>query len=786
MSDIIDQWFSTVARNGDFRTMHVWDGDGDPNRVYELNFEGGYINRADVKAFMVETQSQYRTDLTVNFTNGNTVTLSQAVPAGTHRVTIYRDTPKAQPLASFVDGAIINATNLDRNAKQAVFSVAEMVDRFDSVVEDATDALRTAYAALGLSQEAINTADNAKAQAAQAELKADVAVATAQGADIKVDGAVATANRAEATANAIDGKATTAMNDAAAAVVTANAAEATANAIDGKAQSALDKSTSAETQADAAVATANSIDGKATQALNNSVTANQNATAALTAATAALQKSQNLADLPNKATSRTNLDVYSRAEVDSRISNYLGEVSWHPSRTRTPGGTVPGDGQRIGNVRGLYPDFVNRIIAGDFPTTTETSWQANPALRAAYVYDAIANTLRFPDYNGVQPGSYAAPVLRGDGTFSPGSVQESGVPELTGRVTANTNWGIMTVNGAATGVFDIDPSTSTPNVAGSGSPSSEGRALLFRASKANSLYKPGLTEVRMNAVVGVHVIRVAFAAGNTGSVDVMQLQADLELLKASATSVNSNIGYALVNANTTALGERKVLPNPFGSKPVVCFVEVQINSKWAAPGWLLVQNGGSYGVVAGYVDGDGIVVQVGTKGPVSQRSDLGGGLHGTTSNPLGTSLPCRVHVFCVGQDISKLKQISQIDPALIAEFKSPAKPTGVRAVWTRSASEPGGAGSTFTFTESILGKTVYFACQANPDTFYLSTPVPAKPLPAIQGTVGNIPGGFTVLVSTESMYFRFSIAADGKTASVIATNGMPTLIVIYVDDYTPL
>lgn len=735
MADIEDQWFAEVARNGNFRTMQVWDGDGNPNRVFEINFEGGYINKADVKAFMVETLTQYRTDLGVVFTNGNTVTLSQAVPAGTHKVTIYRDTPKGKPLAAFVDGAIINASNLDRNAKQAVFSVAEMVDRFDSVVEDATDALRTAYNALGLSQQAINVADAAKAQSVVAETKAQAAVDTANTADSKADGAVSTANAAKVTAEGIDGKATQAQTDAAAAVVTANAAKDTANAIDGKAQTALDKSTAAETKADSAVATANAVDAKATQALANAATANQNAANAVTTAAAALQKSQNLADLVNKATARTNLDVYSRAEVDARNSSYLGEVSWHPSRTRTPGGTVPGDGQRIGNARGLYPEFINRIIAGDFPTTTETSWQANPALRAAYVYDANANTLRFPDYNGVQPGSYAAPVLRGDGTFAPGVVQKGGVPNVAGRI---AGWS-------------------------------------------------GLTEVRGNSITGVYVVRVAFVAGNSGTVDMLQLQADLELLKAQTTALNSSIGYTLLPQGTTGLNQRQVLVNPFGiNTPVICIVEIKVGNVWQTPGWIFNPSLGSFGVAAAGLQGEGIIVQSGSY-RLSAMPQSGGGSGGTGGSQELTSAPFRVHVFSVGTEISKLKQISQIDPALIAEFKAPLNPTGLRQVWAANGAETGLAGTDVTFSENVKGKRLYLV--PNPREWCISCDVPAVFPPNMASSVLNTPAGyFTVFATTDVHGYKLAFNPGGTNAKLTAITGSGAgyLHSIYVDDYTPL
>src|SRR6185312_7282485 len=84
----------------------------------------------------------------------------------------------------------------------------------------------------------------------------NTAISTASAAQAAAGDAVTTANAASATANAIDGKAQSALDNSNAAVTTANTASATANAIDGKAQSALDNSNAAVTTANAASATA--------------------------------------------------------------------------------------------------------------------------------------------------------------------------------------------------------------------------------------------------------------------------------------------------------------------------------------------------------------------------------------------------------------------------------------------------------------------------------------------------------------------------------------------------
>ena len=268
--DIKDIWFSAIGRASNYQTMVFYAGTGQD--TFEFNFSGGYINREDIKAFMVEDTTRERIDLTLTFTNTNTVKTNRTVPKN-WTVCIYRDTPKSMPLAKFVDGAIINATNLDRNAKQAVFAVSEMVDRFDSTVEQvdtalvkvsealvtSAEAVKTANAADKKADTAITTADGAVVTANAASKNADTAIKTANAASTTATGAVQTANAAKATADGlnaqivaanktageaksiaqgIDAKATTALADAAAAVKTANEAETTANGIDAKATQA--------------------------------------------------------------------------------------------------------------------------------------------------------------------------------------------------------------------------------------------------------------------------------------------------------------------------------------------------------------------------------------------------------------------------------------------------------------------------------------------------------------------------------------------------------------------
>uniref|UniRef100_A0AAU8ECC7 Tail fiber protein n=1 Tax=Klebsiella phage vB_Kpn1-P3 TaxID=3230838 RepID=A0AAU8ECC7_9VIRU len=125
------EWMTSDSTEPDYLTMVTYTADGVSDQ-YEFNFPGGYLNKADIKAFMFDEEGAVRTDLTVTFVASNIVKLAPEQKAGV-KVTIYRDTPKELPLVSFTDGAMIEARNLDRNAKQCIFAIAEILDKYNIV-----------------------------------------------------------------------------------------------------------------------------------------------------------------------------------------------------------------------------------------------------------------------------------------------------------------------------------------------------------------------------------------------------------------------------------------------------------------------------------------------------------------------------------------------------------------------------------------------------------------------------------------------------------------------------
>lgn len=304
MADLVTEWFMEPSVRTNYRTMVYYKGDGQD--TFEINFEGGFIYKEDVKAFSVKDDTRERKNHKVTFVNGSVsrVKLDSAIPKG-WTVCIYRDTPKAKPLAQFTDGAIINEANLDRNAQQAMFAVSEMVDRFDSTVESVESALKQVYEANEKADQAIVTANNANSTANTAVGIANGAVTTANeakqsaaNANTTANSAVKTANEAKSIAQGLDGQikqanttANNAVTKADSAIATANEAKTTANGIDAKATKALNDSAQA-------LIVANGIDGKATKAQKDAAEALSKANDALASQGIAKELTDRVASFP--------------------------------------------------------------------------------------------------------------------------------------------------------------------------------------------------------------------------------------------------------------------------------------------------------------------------------------------------------------------------------------------------------------------------------------------------------------------------------------------------------
>lgn len=428
-NDLISLWFNAIGRAANYQTMVYYAGSG--ISTYEFNFSGGYINQSDIKTFMVNDKTRERIDLTYTWVNSNTINLSQVVPVG-WTVCIYRDTPKSMPLAKFVDGAIINANNLDRNAKQAVFAVSEMVDRFDSTVASVESALvqvyeanqksdaavATANSAAGRANTAITTANGAVTTANSASDRADKAINTANTAISTSEGAVQTANNAKAIADGLNAQIISANK-------TADEAKEIAQGIDAKATEALSKATAAVATANQAQATAEGIDAKATKAM-------QDAAEALLAVNVAKGLTDRVASLPGTT------DIFWKG-----AHQFIGSIRIAKSGTvgnpvnfstlateEVTGGTRTSlSTRRADDPTGAFIEHTN--------TTTENTLRVNADLRVD------------PKYTLYVPGKVVAGNFQADSISSTGLVQTSYVMKSTGMHLAAPDRNMITFENAA-------------------------------------------------------------------------------------------------------------------------------------------------------------------------------------------------------------------------------------------------------------------------------------------------------------------------------------------------
>lgn len=133
-------------------SVNTFPGNG-VTTVRNLNFAGGFISRDHIKAYTTGPDGTI-TIVTFAWISDTQIDVTPATPTGT-TLTVYRDTPKGQPVVDFVDGSIINEPNLDTLAKQSVFTSAEMVDRFGRFALISLDALTQAELAVTLASATI-------------------------------------------------------------------------------------------------------------------------------------------------------------------------------------------------------------------------------------------------------------------------------------------------------------------------------------------------------------------------------------------------------------------------------------------------------------------------------------------------------------------------------------------------------------------------------------------------------------------------------------------------------
>lgn len=120
---------------------------------------------------------------------------------------------------------------------------------------------------------------------------------------------------------------------------------------------------------------------------------------------------------------RTNLNVYSKEEALNEIKNRPSLPIGHThirgvARSHVPDGEIPLDGYTYN--RADYPDLWKFAQATGL-MITDAEWLANPLKRVCYSSGNGSTTFRTPDYNGIQLNSLKSLVMRGDGYAASGT-----------------------------------------------------------------------------------------------------------------------------------------------------------------------------------------------------------------------------------------------------------------------------------------------------------------------------------------------------------------------------
>lgn len=513
------------------KTVITYDLDN-TTKTFVIPFE--YLSRAFVVVTLIGTDRKVLdniTDYTFMTSTQITTNVAWGDLTGYDQIEIRRQTSASERIVDFQNGSVLRADDLNVSQIQSLHLAEEARDLVSDTIGTDNDGNLDARG-----RKLINLGDGTEDGDA---VNLRQQKAWAGSALNQADRAKTEADRAQAQANISTNQATISTNQA---TIATNQATISVNAAAAAKTSETNAKTS-ETNAAASEASALASRNTATAAASTATTEADRAKTEADRAQSAnpdnqLKKANNLSDVSSVATSRTNLSVYSKAEVDTAISKsgggYVSQVLWHHSRSIPVDGTVFADGQLLS--RSVYPDLWEAVRTNKVPVVSESAWQSTTASRGAYTVGDGSTTFRIPDYNGAQSGSITAPFLRG-GIGISSTIRLSRAPNIKGGV----NDYVGTVNSSATEAF-------TTAVGGGiiyeGSQSGgirRGNTFSFDASKVSPVYgRDSTTEVSPNFVDGVYIIRAAGSVINSGNIDANALASAISDLSSRVTTLESN------------------------------------------------------------------------------------------------------------------------------------------------------------------------------------------------------------------------------------------------------
>ncbi len=379
---------------------------------------------------------------------------------------------EANAIASATSAAT-SATNASVSASSASASAASATASANSADISEANALSSENAAALSATSAASSASTATAQAgiattnaSEASTSASQAATSATNAATSASQAATSATNAGASASAAATSATNAASSASASATSAASSAASASAAATSETNAANSASAASTSETNAATSATSASSSAVSAAASANNAAQSASDAAATLASSLKKADNLSDLSNVSTARTNLGLGTSAVLDAGVANGVA--------TLDAGGAVP------------LSQLPSSIKGG---VTYQGTWNAStntPLLVSGvgskghyYVVSVAGNTI-IDGLGNWQPGDWI--IFDGiiwekiDNTDAVSSVNGyTGAVALTytdvGAANAGANTNIASMSGITGGIstpdyIDLDTTAAATNIAG--------------------------------------------------------------------------------------------------------------------------------------------------------------------------------------------------------------------------------------------------------------------------------------------------------------------------------
>lgn len=330
-------------------------------------------------------------------------------------------------------------------------------------------------------------------------------------------------------------------------------------------------------------------------------------------------------------------------------SGSLFEYIWHNGpRSSIAGGFIPCDGQQLTQL--MYPEAFDQVRAGKQYSIDEATWQVASLDRSKWSM-GTAGWVRVPDLNGVQTGSGSkAFYLRG----SPSSLGGQGVGDAMRRI----NFSFYGANGSGFQSLSGQISGLTPQSWRNAVEQSSG-TYFGGISVDTALSQPTADEFRPKSAHGVWCVRVATEVVNEGSVDVLQLATQVNVLESEVGNLGDRVdildgqsgsvyiyfGGTEASPVNLSLNSQLTQANPFPGKRVALRLEFKNGSEWIEPGFY-TNNTGAYGAAARHKYSTDTIYAISSLTGVMPRASIGCNLSGNGSDATGP-LPVRVLVWKV-------------------------------------------------------------------------------------------------------------------------------------------